>query len=40
MTRGFVTIAAYELVGADAAPDPRLATDKAIARLSASRRIQ
>jgi hypothetical protein len=38
MTSGFVTLAASRLLGPDAAPAPRLATDKTTARLSAKRR--
>ena len=34
----FATLAASELFGPDAAPAPRLATDKSTARLSAKRR--
>src|SRR5258706_9517016 len=37
-TVGFCTVAASELFGPDAAPAPRLATDKSTARLSAKRR--
>src|SRR5208282_2627633 len=38
MTGGFVTMAASRLLGLDAAPAPRLATDKTTARPSAKRR--
>ncbi len=38
MTTGCVTLAASRLLGLDAAPTPRLATDKTTARLSAKRR--
>src|SRR5208337_3604784 len=38
MTSGFVTLAASRLLGPDAAPAPRLATDKTSARPSAKRR--
>src|SRR6266850_3447768 len=38
LTVGFVTVAASELFGPDAAPAPRLATDKSTARPSAKRR--
>jgi hypothetical protein len=38
MTVGVVTLAASRLLGPDAAPAPRLATDKSTARPSAKRR--
>jgi hypothetical protein len=38
MTRGVMTLAASRLSGLDAAPAPRLATDKTTARPSAKRR--
>src|ERR1700681_1196051 len=38
MTGGCVTLAASRLLGPDAAPAPRLATNKSTARLSAKRR--
>src|SRR5271169_4702972 len=38
VTSGFVTLAASRLFGPDAAPAPRLATDKTTARPSAKRR--